>query len=44
MSFWNYVPLFFGPAFGVIVMIVVGVILLRDRQKARRASRLHPGE
>ena len=44
MSPWTYLPLFFAPAFGVIVMIVIGVILLRDRWKARHDEKLHPGE
>ena len=44
MNIPDYLPLFVGPAFGVIVMIVIGAILLRDRWKARHTQHLHPGE
>ena len=34
-----------GPAFGVVVIIVISAILLRDRWKARHSDiKLHPGE
>ncbi len=41
----NWLPLFFGPAFGVVVLIVIGVVLARDRWKERHGPKqMHPGE